>query len=269
MLTAEGAELTPSVLRQGETIRVRTSAAAEKARMAEREVRLFPQADGTRLGLMPVPADHKPGTWTVEFLSASGAVLHRASVQVLDGRFRISNIRISREIAELQPSPGEMETVRELRNTVSEERRWSEQFVAPTDTCVTSPFGVRRFHNGKPTGNYHRGLDQRGPAGIPVRAFAAGVVRFARMWNIHGGTVGIDHGQGLTSIYLHMEKFAAVEGASVAAGDVIGYVGSTGRSTAPHLHWGVQVNGVAVNPAQWVTLKPCAAPTKKTSPRKK
>jgi murein DD-endopeptidase MepM/ murein hydrolase activator NlpD len=79
-----------------------------------------------------------------------------------------------------------------------------------------------------------------------------------KAWNIHGNTVGIDHGQGVESIYLHLSRFAVAEGAQVARGDVIGYAGSTGRSTAPHLHWSVYVNGVPVDPAQWVSLKPCA-----------
>jgi murein DD-endopeptidase MepM/ murein hydrolase activator NlpD len=88
---------------------------------------------------------------------------------------------------------------------------------------------------------------------------AGGTVKIVRAWNIHGGTVGIDHGQGLQSIYLHMSKFATAEGAVVKKGDVIGYVGSTGRSTAPHLHWSLYANGVPVNPRQWVQLKACAA----------
>jgi len=87
-------------------------------------------------------------------------------------------------------------------------------------------------------------------------------VKIVRAWNIHGGTVAIDHGQGLQSIYLHMSKFATAEGAVVKKGDVIGYVGSTGRSTAPHLHWSLYANGVPVNPRQWVPLTACA-------PRKK
>jgi murein DD-endopeptidase MepM/ murein hydrolase activator NlpD len=85
---------------------------------------------------------------------------------------------------------------------------------------------------------------------------------------LQGGTVGIDHGQGLESMYMHMSKVAATEGATVQKGDVIGYVGSTGRSTAPHLHWSLYANGVSVNPRQWVQLSSCYQATKKT-PRKR
>jgi murein DD-endopeptidase MepM/ murein hydrolase activator NlpD len=149
-------------------------------------------------------------------------------------------------------------------------RHWEEPFLAPTSGCMNSPFGVQRLHNGKPTGNYHRGVDQRGPNGRPIVAAASGVVRIARMFNVHGGTVGIDHGQGLTSIYIHMSKIAAEEGAMVKKGDVIGYIGSTGFSTGPHLHWGINVHGVPVQPLQWVKLTPCgAAPAKKAAPARK
>jgi lysostaphin len=74
----------------------------------------------------------------------------------------------------------------------------------------------------------------------------------------------VDHGQGLESIYLHMSRLAVKEGDVVHQGGVVGYAGSTGRSTAPHLHWNLFANGVAVNPLQWVRLEPCAkAPAKK------
>jgi murein DD-endopeptidase MepM/ murein hydrolase activator NlpD len=89
-----------------------------------------------------------------------------------------------------------------------------------------------------------------------------GIVKIVRDWSLHGRTVGIDHGQGLESMYLHMSKFAVAEGAVVKKGDVVGYVGSTGRSTAPHLHWSLYVNGVPVNPRDWVQSAPCSAAKK-------
>jgi murein DD-endopeptidase MepM/ murein hydrolase activator NlpD len=166
---------------------------------------------------------------------------------------------MSKATAELQPSPGEMETVSEFRKTVTDVRHWAEPLSPPLTGCMISPFGVQRLINGKPTGNYHGGIDQRGQAGAPIRAISGGVVRIVRKFNVHGGTVAIDHGQGLESIYLHMSKFAVAEGAAVRPGDTIGYVGSTGRSTGPHLHWSIYANGVPVNPAQWIELRPCPA----------
>jgi murein DD-endopeptidase MepM/ murein hydrolase activator NlpD len=154
-----------------------------------------------------------------------------------------------------------METMRALNETVTETRRWEETLTAPTPQCVNSPFGVTRLHNGRPTGNYHRGLDQASPAATPIRAAASGQVKVAKMFVMHGGTVGIDHGQGLTSHYLHMSRVIATEGQQVKQGDVIGEVGSTGFATGPHLHWGLYLFGVPVNARLWVPeLKSCPGP---------
>jgi murein DD-endopeptidase MepM/ murein hydrolase activator NlpD len=227
--------------------------------MKDRTIRLFPQADGSSIGLMPVPVEQRPGDYKVELLDQGGAAVAAASIKVVDAHFPKQNVVIEQSLAELKPSPGETEAVTAFRNTVSEVRYWSEPFALPVHGCMTSPFGVQRYMNGKPTGNFHGGLDQRSPAGAPVHAVEGGIVKIVREWKLHGGTVGIDHGQGLESIYLHMSKLAATEGATVKKGDVIGYVGSTGRSTAPHLHWSLYANGVPVNPLDWVQVAPCLA----------
>jgi murein DD-endopeptidase MepM/ murein hydrolase activator NlpD len=248
----------PPSVPQGQTLRAIATGTAESARAPWQTIRLFPQQDGTRMGVMPVPVKTAPGAYKVEFLDAGGTVLSSSVVRIRSARFPKQNIVLSKTTASLKPSPGEMETVSGLRKTVSDQRHWDEPFVAPVPGCQTSPFGVQRLYNGRPSGNYHAGVDQRGAEGTPIVAAAGGTVRIARQFNIHGGTVGIDHGQGITSTYLHMSKIVAHEAAAVRKGDVIGYVGTTGRSTAPHLHWGIAVNGVHVNPAQWVKLEPCA-----------
>ena len=222
--------------------------------MDGRAIRLFPQQNGARLGLMPVKVDQKPGVYALEF---SGGAL---KVVVRDARFPSQNVVLGKELAELKASPGEMEAVAKFKDTVSDERRWAEPFVPPVPGCITSPYGVRRLHNGKPTGNYHTGLDQRAREGQPIRAIAGGVVRLSGHFSLHGNTIGVDHGQGLESIYLHMSRFAVSDGDAIGKGAIIGYAGSTGRSTAAHLHWSVYANGIAVNPLQWVSLKPCAKP---------
>jgi Peptidase family M23 len=261
LLAFQSSAVRPNSVKQGETVRAVTTSPAVRARMGQLTISLFPDPaqPGYRTGLLPVPVDTTTGPHNVEFLDGSGHVVGVDALNVVDAHFREQNIHISKETMAVKPAPGEMEAVHALRDTVSDKRYWQEPFVAPLPGCMTSPFGVKRLYNGEYRGNYHTGLDQRSPAGQPIRAITGGVVRIARMFNIHGGTVGIDHGQGLTSIYLHMSRVAAREGSIVNQGDVIGYVGSTGRSTGPHLHWNLQVNGVPVNPLQWVELKPCTA----------
>lgn len=105
---------------------------------------------------------------------------------------------------------------------------------------IGATFGVQRILNGKPS-NVHNGLDFRAEEGDSIRAIADGIVRIAGENFFYNGTfVLLDHGQGLTSIYLHMSKLLVNNDRTVKKGEVIGLVGSTGRATGPHLHLGVQ-----------------------------
>ena len=225
---------------------------------AGRPVQLFGSPDGFRHGLIPVLYNLKPGPHTLTLRDQSGAILHSTAVAVRNARFPVQNIQATKAMKSLAPAPGELETMRDLNQTVTPVRRWEDILSAPTPHCVNSPFGVTRLHNGKPSGNYHRGLDQASPAKTPIRAAASGMVKVAKMFVMHGGTVGIDHGQGLTSHYLHMSKILATEGQQVKQGDVIGEVGSTGFATGPHLHWGLYLFAVPVNARHWTPeLKSC------------
>ncbi|MFN3285991.1 MAG: M23 family metallopeptidase, partial [bacterium] len=118
---------------------------------------------------------------------------------------------------------------------------------------VASPYGVRSVYNGQPRG-HHLGVDIRAAAGTPVRAAHTGVVVLAERLPLGGNTVIVDHGAGVFTSYLHLQSLAASVGARVRQGQVVGFVGSTGLSTAPHLHWAVRVNGVPVDPLQWVRV---------------
>jgi murein DD-endopeptidase MepM/ murein hydrolase activator NlpD len=252
-------ELKPESPKQGDAIRVTCAADVVSARLNGKTITLFAQQGGARFGLMPVKVDEKPGRHTIEFLSSAGSVVQSRQIVVQNAHFPSQNVVLGKALAKLKPSPDETETVAKFRDTVTPQRHWSEPLITPVPGCITSMYGLRRLHNGKPTGGFHMGLDQRTPAGEPIRAVAGGTVRLVGHFNLHGNTIGVDHGQGLESIYLHMSRLAVKEGDVVRQGDVVGYAGSTGRSTAPHLHWNLFANGVAVNPLQWVRLQPCTS----------
>ncbi len=256
-------EVAPAHVHNGETLKLTAHGTARRARLNGRTVELFPQDGGSAFGLMPIPVLEKPGVYTLEFLNESGAVLESRSIRVENAHYPAQNIVIAKAIAGLKPSPGEQATVSAFRTSVSPVRYWKEPFDPPVPGCLTSLFGVQRLHNGKPTGDFHAGVDQRGAAGTPIHPIAAGVVKIVEKWNLRGGTVAVDHGQGVESIYLHMSGFVAKEGQHVGVNDVLGYIGSTGRSTGPHVHWTLYVNGVPVNPGQWMTLRACPAAPKK------
>ena len=113
-------------------------------------------------------------------------------------------------------------------------------FVMPLKGKVTGVFGERRVFNDDFVSR-HRGIDIRSPEGVPVKASNAGKVVLARNLYFSGNTVIINHGIGLFSIYCHLSKAIVREGTFVDKGEILGYTGSTGRSTGPHLHWGLRL----------------------------
>lgn len=137
--------------------------------------------------------------------------------------------------------------------TASSDWLWNGPFRLPARGRMSTPFGVKRIRN-KRTVYYHRGLDIAAPTGRQIVAPNAGRVVLSRDFRKYGGTVVLDHGGGVTTLYLHMSAREVKEGEMVAAGQPIGKVGATGVATGPHLHWGLYVHGVAVNPAFWTRL---------------
>ncbi len=120
---------------------------------------------------------------------------------------------------------------------------------------LTSSYGVRRdpFTG---AAAMHSGLDFRGPVGAPIYAAAQGRVSFVGQRSGYGNVIEISHGNGLVTRYAHMSAFRSRVGQKVAPGDVIGAIGSTGRSTGPHLHFEVRINGRAVNPRPFLEAAP-------------
>lgn len=152
----------------------------------------------------------------------------------------------------------ELDRVAAFKAIVSPEKHWNARtpFTRPTSGRVSTLFGVRRYYNGEFAQDYyHRGVDYAASTGTPVVAPAPGYIRLvdreANGFRIHGNTVGIDHGQGVLSIMIHLHSISVREGDFVQAGQTIGTVGNTGASTGPHLHWGLYVNGIAVDPVPW------------------
>lgn len=228
------------------------------AKFLEKTVPLFPVGDRRLEGLMPVPVTQRIGRFPFTFLDAAGHELHRTTVRVLDGRYLKQNIRTTKKMRAAVTSDEERKRMAEFRAFLSPTRQWTEPLALPVPECTSSPFGVKRLHDGKFTGNFHAGLDFNSPPGREVKAVADGMVKVARMFPRQGGTVGVDHGQGLQTTNIHLSRIAATEEQPVKRGDVIGYVGSTGFSTGPHLHFSVNVFGVAVQPLQWLgDVKSC------------
>lgn len=128
------------------------------------------------------------------------------------------------------------------------ENAWRNGFIVPVEGRISGHFGNQRVFNGVPK-NPHTGTDIAAPEGTPVRASGDGTVLLSgKDYFYTGNMVVIDHGYGLQTIYAHLQKATVKKGDAVKKGDVIGYVGKTGRATGAHLHWGASLNNVRFRP---------------------
>ena len=125
--------------------------------------------------------------------------------------------------------------------------------VEPVDNLkFTSNFGIRSdpFHG---TARMHAGVDIPGATGTPIYATANGTIARAERAGGYGNLIEVDHGKGIATRYGHLSRILVASGTRVVRGQMIGYMGSTGRSTGPHLHYEVRIDGHAVNPVPFLT----------------
>ena len=155
---------------------------------------------------------------------------------------------------QVNPNKEDMLRITRERKLISKAKiNWREidnvplRFIKPAKGPFSSAFGLRRFFNNQPR-NPHSGLDIAAETGTPIVAPAAGIVTNAGDYFFNGKTVFLDHGQGLITMYCHMENISVEEGDIVDVNDLLGTIGSTGRVTGAHLHWSVILNNTTVEP---------------------
>jgi len=154
------------------------------------------------------------------------------------------------------PNPEDLRRIRDdnakiaaVRKRIGSGTGFLGGFLLPAEGRISGVFGSQRILNGKPR-RPHYGLDIAAPKGTPVYAAADGTVALVDPdMFLTGQTVMIDHGLGLTSVYIHMSDIAVSIGERVTRGDQIGAIGMSGRATGPHLHWGVTLSSTHLDPA--------------------
>jgi murein DD-endopeptidase MepM/ murein hydrolase activator NlpD len=203
--------------------------------------------------LLPTTPLDSPGTWQLQ-VKGEGEVKN-LTIKVRDRDFGTQSIWLPPE-KDKEGSDAEFDRVDAFKALETPEKYWKGPFLRPNEGEITTIYGVRRYYNGVFAKDYyHRGVDYAGDYGSRVIAAAAGRValvgRESEGFEIHGNVIGIDHGQGITTIYLHLSRINVKEGDFVKAGQVIGALGSTGAATGPHLHWGLYVHGKSVDPVPW------------------
>ena len=149
---------------------------------------------------------------------------------------------------ELKRIYAELALIKDVRKINSKNPYFTKGFIQPAEGTITGIFGSQRILNGKPR-SPHSGVDIAAPTGTPVKAASDGVISLVHEDMFYTGkTIMIDHGHMLETIYIHMSKINVKKGDIVNQGDIIGYVGSTGRSTGAHLHWGISWGNVKLDP---------------------
>lgn len=210
--------------------------------------------------IIGIPLDAEPGTQQFEITNRNGEE-SLLQFEVVHKQYRERHLTITNE-RQVNPNAEDMERIGresvEMRQALS---NWTESLTPdfamslPVDGVRSSSFGSRSFFNGQPR-NPHSGMDIAAPEGTPILAPAPGVILTTGNYFFNGNTIIMDHGHGLISLYCHMNTIDVEPGASIAAGEQIGEVGSTGRVTGPHLHWSVNLNNVRVDPALFLGENP-------------
>ncbi len=232
---------------------------------------MFIEVNGKKLTMFPLKeskssksiafvtfrGDQKPGDYKINIISENNEIILESKVKIKAGKFGSQNISFYRpKLTKEQEEQIKKEDalVEQAKQIITKEKLWNSSFMLPVNNSVSAIYGIKRYLNGK-YNDYHSGVDFASPYGVPIKAINNGKVILARYfsrYNTNGNLVFLDHGFGVTSVYLHQSKIAVKEGDFVKKGQIIGYVGSTGRSTGPHLHWGLYLNGQNTDGLSWV-----------------
>lgn len=208
--------------------------------------------DSSWWAIAGIALDTKPGTVSLEVKTEQGQKL--VPIEIKPFTYKSQHITL-KDRAMVSPPP---KTLERIKSELDEQRAAYATFSAqqpsnlifdpPVPGRLSSPFGLQRFFNGEPR-NPHSGLDFAAPKGTPVKSPADGRVLLIADYYFNGLTIFIDHGQGVISMFCHLSEINLLPGDTVTRGEIVGAVGSTGRSTGPHLHWNVSLNNTRVDPA--------------------
>jgi len=138
-------------------------------------------------------------------------------------------------------------------NTKTDTGLFKGWFMKPSIGRISSPFGKERLYNSG-IRRMHSGTDIANSIGTPVFAPNNGIIILSQSMSVHGNTIMIDHGYGIITIYNHLDTRLVEEGATINKGDMIGTIGQTGLASGPHLHWGLSVQNIRVDPLKWVKV---------------
>ncbi len=246
---------------QGHTLVIRIDASPDATLGGEvvgSQLHFFPQDQDGWVALQGIPLEAE-GETTI--LSLTGTMANGSSfsfsesARIASGNYGRTSLSVDPQFLDPEVSAEESGRVAELVSLITEEKMWSGLWGWPHDLVddVTAGYGEFRTYNGGLTHAFHYGVDFGvNFARMNIYAPAKGRVVFAGPLDIRGNATFIDHGWGVYTAYYHQDEILVHVGDIVEPGQVIGYTGKSGRVSGPHLHWEVWVNGVPVQPLDWL-----------------
>ncbi|MYG39515.1 MAG: M23 family metallopeptidase [Nitrospira sp. SB0677_bin_15] len=236
------------------TIPVKDRPDRVNGRFLKRTLTFFPVEEQTYAGLLGLDMQDHPGRYelTIDVVYPQRTERRSLTVLVMKEEYPEQRLTLPSKMVDLDKKTlarvkTESKAVHEAFASFVPHPLWKGRFVEPVRGKISGRFGSRRVINGQPR-KPHSGEDIAAPKGTPVVAMNDGIVRLTADQFFSGKGVIVDHGVGLFSMYFHLSSVDVEHGQVVKKGQVIGKVGSTGRATGPHLHWGVRLNGSRVDP---------------------
>lgn len=210
---------------------------------------------GEWVAVVGIPLTTRPGVQSLTVRSGSQSMQRTFTVQdrsYAESRITLQNpCMVNPGKADLKRIIEDQENIKAALSHWTDSVVLQEPFMLPVEGRLSSPFGLRRYFNGEAR-RPHSGLDIAAPVGAPVRAPAPGRVVETGHYFFNGKTVFLDHGQGLVTMYCHLDRIDVQPDQVVKRGEIIGLVGQTGRVTGAHLHWSVSLNRTMVEPLLFV-----------------
>lgn len=211
-------------------------------------------------GYLPTNYNTGVGLYTLTIRNTETGSEYTNELEVVSRDFKVQKLIVDPNIEATTRNDAAYEEFRRIFNPVrlssAPERYYDEPFILPTKGRLTTEFGEARTVNGALTSYRHNGIDIGASRGTQVLATNTGKVALAYNLILTGNTIIIDHGEGIFSVYEHMDSMTVTEGDMVRAGDLIGTVGSTGFSTGPHLHFMISYFDINLEPGYFIYGEP-------------
>ncbi len=199
--------------------------------------------------LIPIKYKEKPGLYSIS-INGKKEPLHVELKKYKKEYIKVATSKVKPDKKSLKRIYKEYKDAMKIYSTITPKRYWSKPFILPLHSKLTSSYGNARMFN-HTLKSFHSGADFRAKMGTLIRAANSGVVVIASKRYYAGGSVVIDHGEGLYSCYFHLSKILVKVGQKVRQKELLGLSGKSGRVSGPHLHYGIRLYSYAVNPLQF------------------